>query len=270
MESILLQLAEKADWALPILARCLAGSTVLLVCLQIGGLLSPKYDSVIEWLALCAGVYAPLGMCLLYVFHVDSIVFDNKILFALSSRYHKPPFDVWNGGGVFATQTVDPKHPAYQGLLDANEQVIKAMRLVRGVTHAEFIRAQDGTIYFLEMAARVGGAHIDRLVEAASGVNPWKEWPRLELAYLKKEKYKLPKIKKNQAGLVICLSRHEHPDLTHYNAPEVVWKMSEEFHAAVIVSSPKSIRVDELLDQYTGQLTNDVLAVAPPTETALH
>lgn len=204
------------------------------------------------------------------VFHVDSIVFDNKIHFALSSRYHTPPFDVWNGGGVFASQTVDPKHPAYQGLLDANEQVIKAMRLVRGVTHAEFIRAQDGTIYFLEMAARVGGAHIDRLVEAASGINPWKEWPKLELAYLKKEKYKLPKIKKNQAGLVICLSRNEHPDLSNYNASEVVWKLAEEFHAAVIVSAPKSSRVDELLDEYTQRLTTDVLAVAPPTETAVH
>lgn len=204
------------------------------------------------------------------VFHVDSVVYDNKVLFALSSRYHKPPFDIWNGGGVFATQTVDPKHEAYDGLLEMNEKVIRAMRLVRGVTHAEFIRGHDGQIYFLEMAARVGGAHIDRLVEAASGLNPWREWARLELAYLKKEKYKLPKIKKHQAGLVICLSKEEKPDVSAYDAPEVVWKLSEEHHAAVILSSPKSARVDALLDEYTERLTRDILAIQPPTETALH
>ena len=204
------------------------------------------------------------------VFHVDSVVYDNQVLFALSSRYHTPPFDVWNTGGVFATQTVDPKHPAYAGLLEINKDVIKAMRLVRGVTHAEFIRAHDGQIYFLEMAARVGGAHIDRLVEAASGINPWREWPRLELAYLQQKKYKLPKVKKQQAGLVICLSRHEHPDLSAYTASEVVWKLAEEHHAAVIVSSPKSAKVDELLDEYSRRLTQDVLAVAPPTESAVH
>jgi biotin carboxylase len=204
------------------------------------------------------------------VFHVDSVVYDHKVLFALSSRYHKPPFDVWNRGGVFATQTVDPKHPAYHGLLEANEQVIKAMRLVRGVTHAEFIRSQDGQIYFLEMAARVGGAHIDRLVEAASGLNPWREWARLELAYLNKQKYKLPKIQKKQAGLVICLSKDESPDLSHYNAPEIVWKLAEEHHAAVIVADAKSDKVDKLLDEYSERLTRDVLAVAPPTETAVH
>lgn len=204
------------------------------------------------------------------VFHVDSVVYDKKVLFALSSRYHKPPFDVWNGGGVFASQTVDPKHKAYQGLLEMNERVISAMRLVRGVTHAEFIQAHDGQIYFLELAGRVGGANIDRLVEAASGLNPWKEWPKLELAYLQKKKYKLPKTKKQQAGLVICLSRHERPDLSAYNAPEVVWKLAEEHHAALIVSSNKSSRVDELLDDYSLRLTQDVLAVAPPTETAVH
>lgn len=204
------------------------------------------------------------------VFHVDSVVFDKEVLFALSSRYHTPPFDVWNTGGVFATQTVDKKHPAYHDLLESNQKVISAMRLVRGVTHAEFIRAHDGQIYFLEMAARVGGAHIDRLVEAASGLNPWREWPRLELAYLQKKKYKLPKLRKDQAGLVICLSRHETPDLAEYNAPEVVWKLAEEHHAAVIVSASKSSRVDELLDQYARRLTEDVLAVAPPTETAVH
>jgi len=37
------------------------------------------------------------------------------------------------------------------------------------------------------VAARVGGAGIDRLVEHASNVNPWVEWARVELAALRGE-----------------------------------------------------------------------------------
>lgn len=204
------------------------------------------------------------------VFHVDSSVFDKKILFSLPSRYHTPPFDVWNGGGVFGSQTVDPKDPVYQQLLDINEQVITKMRLVRGVVHAEFIRGQDGKLYFLEMAARVGGAHLDQLVEASSGINLWREWPRLELAYLEKTNYKSPKPKKLHSGLLICLSRQEKPDLSSFNAPEVVWKLAEEHHAGIIVASTNYDRVSELLAEYKAKLQGEVLAVAPPTETAVH
>ena len=40
----------------------------------------------------------------------------------------------------------------------------------------------DGTFVFLETSARVGGAHIADLVEAATGVNLWVEWARIETA----------------------------------------------------------------------------------------
>ena len=40
-------------------------------------------------------------------------------------------------------------------------------RMLRGVSHTEFIRAQDGRIYFLETSARVGGAYIVDVVEAS-------------------------------------------------------------------------------------------------------
>jgi hypothetical protein len=39
----------------------------------------------------------------------------------------------------------------------------------QGVTHAEFIRGVDGELYFLEIAARVGGANIAEMIEAATG-----------------------------------------------------------------------------------------------------
>ena len=56
------------------------------------------------------------------------------------------------------------------------------MGFVRGVTHAEFLRADsDGKFYFIEVAARVGGAFISDVIEAATGINLWREWARLEV-----------------------------------------------------------------------------------------
>ena len=54
--------------------------------------------------------------------------------------------------------------------------------MVRGVSHSEFIQGRDGKLYFLETAARVGGAHIADLVEAATGINLWAEWAKVEIA----------------------------------------------------------------------------------------
>ena len=74
-----------------------------------------------------------------------------------------------------------------------NRETIAAMGMVRGVTHAEFIRSHaDGEFCFLEIAARVGGANIDRMIEAASGINLWAEWGRLELAHLAGQEYEPP------------------------------------------------------------------------------
>ncbi len=46
--------------------------------------------------------------------------------------------------------------------------------------------------YFLEVAARVGGAFIADLVEHSTGVNLWREWARIEVAHLRGEIYRLP------------------------------------------------------------------------------
>ena len=69
------------------------------------------------------------------------------------------------------------------GLLQMNEALLRAFGLTDGVSHSEFIRAHDsGQFYFLETSARVGGANIADLVEAATGVNLWAEWANVEVA----------------------------------------------------------------------------------------
>src|SRR5205823_6468676 len=67
-------------------------------------------------------------------------------------------------------------------LLYINRRLIKAMGIETGATHAEFIKSEaDGDFYFLEIAARVGGAYIADVLEAASGINLWHEWAKLEV-----------------------------------------------------------------------------------------
>ena len=117
------------------------------------------------------------------VYHVDSVVSENEVVFANVSKYGKPPMNVAQGGGIFTTFTVPRGSEEDSGLRAINRDLIAALGLVRGVAHAEFIRAHaDGHFYFLECAARVGGAYINEMVEAATGINLWREWARIEIA----------------------------------------------------------------------------------------
>jgi biotin carboxylase len=204
------------------------------------------------------------------VYHVDSVVYDKKVLFGRAHRYGVPPFDVWNHGGVFSSQSLAADSKLSKKLLKLNEQMVEAMGLVRGVTHTEFIEGADGELYFLEKAARVGGANIDKLVEAASGVDLWKEWARLELANLNKVPYKMHKVRKDNSGLLVCLAKDKNPDMSGFNDPEVVWKEGKDHHASIIVRAKSAERVDALLKDYRQRLQANVLAVAPPTDKAVH
>jgi biotin carboxylase len=130
------------------------------------------------------------------VFHVDSIVWNKQVIFTVCSQYGQPPMAVYQGGGVFISSNLAYHTPEEQALQALNREVIAAMGMVRGVTHAEFIRAEaDGAFHFLEIAARVGGANIDLMLEHATGLNLWREWARLEVAHLRKEEYTLPPIR---------------------------------------------------------------------------
>jgi biotin carboxylase len=205
------------------------------------------------------------------VFHVDSVIWDGKILFASAQQYGQPPMTVAHGGGVFVSRTLAPESEEATALKSLNEQVVTGLEMWRGVTHAEYIKANaDGRIYFLEIAARVGGAHLSDLIEAATGINLWAEWARIEIATVRNESYKLPKTKQLFGGLLVCLARQEHPDLSAYNDPEVVWKLDKKQHAGLIVTSGNENRVKTLIDGYTERFGEDFLAVAPPKDKPTH
>jgi biotin carboxylase len=194
------------------------------------------------------------------VYHVDSIVWDGQVVFAQTSHYRVPPFNVWNEGGVFSTRSMPSDAPDSRRMLVLNEELIKAMRLARGVTHTEFIRSHaDGEFYFLEMAARVGGANLDMHVEACSGVNLWQEWARLEVAHLSGQSYTVPPRRYDHSALLICLAREEYPDLTVFDAPEVAWRMNRAYHAGLALRSSDGGRLDEVEEHYRRRLQQEFL-----------
>lgn len=201
------------------------------------------------------------------VYHVDSLVVNRKVSFSSIHQYYKPPMDVYQGGGVFATRIINRDSDDSKDLTVLNAQIINTLGMVNGATHIEFIKGSDDkTFYFLEAAGRVGGAFISDMIEQAVGVNLWREWGNLEVSLMSGEKYKLPKARKNYGGLLVCLSKQEHPDLSAYSDPEVVWTTDKPFHAGIIVVSPDPVRVETLVTDYALRLANDFLAVATPKQ----
>jgi biotin carboxylase len=201
------------------------------------------------------------------IFHVDSIVSEGKVVFSAVHRYGRPPIELMQGGGVFTTRTVDRESPDWRELTAFNRGIAPGLGMVRGVTHAEFIRAhEDGRYYFLEIAARVGGAFIADLVEHATGINLWNEWARIEAANLRGEAYTLPRAFSSYAGSVLCLAQTAEPDTSAFNAPEIVHRLKKHHHAGLIVRSDNPLRVEQLLDQYSSEFADRFLATLPPLE----
>jgi len=197
------------------------------------------------------------------VFHVDSIVAEKEVVFAEVHGYAKPPFDVMHGGGVFVTRTLPRESEEVQALRVLNQQLLEALGFVRGVTHAEFIKGQeDGQFYFLECAARVGGANIAELVEASTGVNLWAAWANIEICG-EDVPYVLPPVRSDYGGLIISLAKQEWPDLSGYTDPEIAWRMKRLNHAGLIVRSDNPQRVQDLLDSYLPRFFNDFHATLP-------
>ncbi len=203
------------------------------------------------------------------VFHVDSLVSDGKVVFAGVNAYGRPPMEVAHGGGVFITRTVKHNSEEHKQLLKINRKLIGGLGLKHGAAHAEFIKsAEDGEFYFLEIAARVGGAYIAETLEAASGINLWREWARIEMASNGKAQYKLPATRKDYGGIVLSLARQEYPDTSAYTDEEIVYRPKKRHHVGLVVSSAKHERVDELLNDYARRFAEDFTAVVPPLERA--
>jgi hypothetical protein len=201
------------------------------------------------------------------IFHVEGITWEGKVLFGAPYKYGKPPMQTMHQGGVFSTRALPKDSSDARQLHAIHLQLIEALGLSYGVTHSEFIKSEaDGSFYFLETAARVGGAYIADVVEFAAGINPWVEWARLEVAALFGRQYALPAVKPLYAGSVICLARQERPDLSSFDAPEIVRRLEKHHHAGLVVRADSAERVQALVAEYSERFLEEFCAVEPPPD----
>ncbi len=213
------------------------------------------------------------------VYHVDSIVWGGVAVFAVAFKYGRPPMEISHQGGIFITRRLPDDSDEGRTVLEMNRRLQEGLGLRRGVSHTEFIRGAGGAgeaggaggsgasggFVFLETSARVGGAFIVDTIDAATGVNLWREWAKIEIAG-EDGTYAVPPHRGDYAGIVLTLARQETPDLSSYVDPEIVTTIRKDHHAGLIVSSPDPQRVEALLGDYTQRFYRDFFATAPPPE----
>ena len=196
------------------------------------------------------------------VFHVDSVVSNRRVAFAEAHAYGTPPLDTSHFGGVFTTRTLPRDAAETKTLLETNRQLLEGLGLLRGVTHAEFLRAHaDSKFYFIEVAARVGGAYISDVIETATGINLWREWARLEVGA--GQPYELPPSRREYAAAIVSLARQEHPDTSAFTDPEITYRITKYHHAGFILKSSSPERIQQLLDSYSTRFLSDFVATQP-------
>lgn len=199
------------------------------------------------------------------VFHVDSVVNRGKVVFSGINEYGRPPLQVAQQGGAYISRTLTRGSIDEKALIDTNKKLVRALGLERGATHAEFIKSTaDGKFYFLEIAARVGGAYIADVLEAASGINLWREWAKVEVN--DGPARAITPLRKEYAGIILSLAKQEQPDTSAYDDEEIIYRVKKRHHAGLIVRSTRSERVNELLDGYARRFVGDFVAVVPPPE----
>jgi biotin carboxylase len=201
------------------------------------------------------------------VYHCEGITWGRNLLFSQPFKYGRPPMQTMHQGGVFTTRSLAMDSEEARGILEIHEPLIAALGMQSGVTHSEFIRsAADGQFYFLETAARVGGAYIAEACEFATGLNPWKQWAAIEKALAIGEEYVLPPVERNFVGSVISLARQEEPDLSGFTDPEIVLRLHKPHHAGILLQSGSEERLLTLLDTYAQRFLDEFCAVLPPPE----
>ncbi len=201
------------------------------------------------------------------LFHVDSIVHRGKVVFTQVSRYERPLLDVYHGGGIFMSRTLPTDHPDSQELERINAQLLHGFEMDACASHTEFMKAhEDQAFYFIETSARVGGANITEMVEAARGLNLWEEWAQVEID--RDQDYKLPALHQMHAGVIVSLARQEKPDTSSFQDEEIYYRLDKKNHIGFVLLCETSERLDALLREYQTRIQNEYLAVLPAASKA--
>jgi hypothetical protein len=126
-------------------------------------------------------------------FYVDSITADRVVVFAAVYPYGGAFANSALEGELLQTRSVTYGTMEDERLRRVNTALLSNLRLVRGVTHTEFLRSHEtGEFYFVETSAGVADGSIADMMKQTHGLNLWTEWARLEVAAMRGERYALP------------------------------------------------------------------------------
>jgi hypothetical protein len=197
------------------------------------------------------------------VFYVNTIVSESEVKFSVVHWGGARRLQTGQMDEVTTTSTVNRDSRDANRLSAINRELAPSLGMVRGVTHAEFLRSPgDGDYYFLQIGALVGGAFLDHLVETATGVNLWREWAKIEISDLRQAAYRAPESLEGYAGSVVCPAQGPWPDLDSIAGPSIVNRIRKGRDAGLIVRAASPERVQRLLENYSAQFESGLLAPA--------
>ncbi len=100
------------------------------------------------------------------------------------------------------------------------------------------------------------------MVEAATGVNLWSEWAKLEVCR-GTSNYVLPPLKQCFGGVVMSLARQETPDTSSFTDPEIIYRAELKHHIGFVIAADTPQRIEALLMQYMDRIARDYHAAMP-------
>jgi hypothetical protein len=125
--------------------------------------------------------------------HVNSLTADGDVVFSAVSPYRGAWSESAEASELTPRTQKSSSRPDIERLRSANTALLSSMRMVRGVTHTEFIRSKaTGELYFMQTSASVDDRCVADMMKETHGLNLWREWARLEVAAMRGERYVLP------------------------------------------------------------------------------
>lgn len=193
------------------------------------------------------------------MFSVDSLYWSGKAVFSAVHVAGRSIHHAGRTGPLVTWQTPNRDSGEIRALRLMDESLVHMLGMVSGVTRSEYVLSdEDNEIYFLETSARIGGALTTEMIEVESGIHPWVEWARIEVAQAYGVDYGLPVgVQKGYAGCIYTETTQAEPDLGAYNGTEVVRKLSRNHHAGVIVTGNSAQKVSDLLQSYQQRFKAD-------------
>ena len=157
--------------------------------------------------------------------HLDGIVENGEVVFAVGSRYSTP---VLMRDRTIGTYILPPEDPTRHCMAELHAQAVRSLGLESGVTHMEFFETSDGLLAG-EIACRPAGGAVPEAVRMHTGADLWQACLDLSLG-------NSPKLEPKQ----------EEGVLAHCYLPASPGRIVEQTTPEELSALPAVVRVDML------------------------